>query len=778
MADIKDKIALLDGLDVWHTKPVEGLPSLMMSDGPHGLRKQINDSDNLGIGGSIPATCFPSASLFACSWDVNLVKLLAKTLAIEAKANGVHVVLGPGINIKRSPLCGRNFEYYSEDPYLTGVLASAYIRAMEDEGVGTSVKHFFCNNQERYRFIQDSIVDERAMYEIYLKAFMMCIKENPASIMASYNKINGEYGTEHPILKTLLREKCNYQGLIITDWAACNDRVKGLLNTCDLEMPTSSGYNTSKLLKASDDDKVAKAINDSYERIVKTVKKFCVDHECTVDYEQNYEISRKIAANSMVLLKNDDKLLPLAQNDSVAIIGAFIDEARYQGGGSSHINPYKLLTISDVIKDYSVNFKLAKGYQLNGEVDEALTSEALYLAKEVQKVILLVGLPPKDESEGFDRENLNLPSNQMQLLEKLLKVNENIIVCCFSGSVVNLSFEEKIKGLVMAYLPGEAYGHSLLDVLYGVVNPSGRLTETFIDDISQCNVVFDDSNNAVYYDESIYVGYRYYETFNQKVRFPFGFGLSYTEFKYHDFNVIKVDKNHYEIEVSVTNIGKYSGQEVVEIYCENNKSTVYKAKRELIAFTKVNLNVNETIVVKFDITPDRFTYYDVFIKDFIINDGKYKLQLGKNVRDIIFEEEVILVGDARFISHELTSYHQAIYDPSDFEKIYGAHLPPKKIVNKRPFSLNSTLLDIKPTLIGKFVYRLVMKEAKKLSTEMKEEWMKEVMIKTMEETPLRGLAIMSGGALPLKVAEGIVDLVNLHLFKGLKKIIKGYKNDK
>jgi beta-glucosidase len=774
MADLKEKIALLDGLDVWHTKPIDGLPSLMMSDGPHGLRKQVSDSDNLGIGGSVPATCFPTASLFACSWDVNLVKLLAKTIAQEAKANGVNIVLGPGINIKRSPLCGRNFEYYSEDPYLTGVLASAYVRAMEDEGVGTSVKHFFCNNQEKNRFIQDSVVDERAMHEIYLKAFKMCVKEKPASLMASYNKINGEYGTEHSLLKTLVRDKWGYDGLIITDWAACNNRVLGLLHTCDLEMPTSSGYNAKKILEASNDSKVIKAIDDSYERITKTVKKYSINRECTVDYDQNYEISRQIAANSMVLLKND-RLLPLAQNESVAIIGAFVDEARYQGGGSSHINPYKLLNIRDIINEYSDKIRLAKGFNLDGYKDEELTQEAVDIASQVDKVILLVGVPPKDESEGFDRLTLSLPDNQIALLEALLAVNPNLIVCCFSGSVVNLSFEEKVKGLVMAYLPGEAYAHSLLDVLYGKVNPSGRLTETFIDDISQCNVTLND-DIAVYYDESIFVGYRYYETFNQKVRFPFGYGLSYTEFAYDDFCVTKVKDNHYQVEVKVKNVGKYPGQEVVQLYRENNQGTVYKPKRELIAFTKVMLEVNETVVVKFDINEDSFTHYDVKVKDFIIEGGTYKLALARNVHDIICFHEITLVSDERFTPHEATSYNQETYDVSDFAKIYQLPLPPRKVKPKRPFSLNNTLVDLRKTLMGKLIYRFVMKEANKLSRDMTEEWMKEVMIKSMEETPLRGLATMSGGALPLPVAEGIIDLVNLHCFRGLKKIIKGLNN--
>lgn len=776
MDDLKKKIAFLDGKDVWHTKDAEGIPSLMMADGPHGLRKQINDSDNLGINGSIPSTCFPSASLFACSWDVELVKLLASTLANEARANGVNIVLGPAINIKRSPLCGRNFEYFSEDPYLTGILSRSYVRAMEDEGVGTSVKHFFCNNQERYRFIQDSIVDERALHEIYLKAFKMCVAEKPASIMASYNKINGEYGTEHSLLKNILRDKWGYDGLVITDWGASYNRINAVLNSCDLEMPTSLGYNEKILYNACKDNiDLREAIQESYERIVKTVNKYKDLKPCEVDYDEHYEISRKIASNSMVLLKNNN-ILPLDKKTDLAIIGAFIDEARYQGGGSSHINPYKLKTIRDVYSEYSDNIKLAQGFTFANKINDELVQEAVNVARNVNNVVLLMGLPPEFESEGFDRESLEIPFNQLHLLDELLKVNDNITVCVFSGSVVNLGFVERVKGLIMAYLPGEAYGHALLDVLFGNVNPSGCLVETFIDDIKDCNVQLDDSNNAVYYDESIFVGYRYYVTYNQKVRFPFGYGLSYTNFKYEDFKVTKLDNCKFEVKVKVTNIGSYKGQEVVQLYIENNKSSVYKAKRELKAFTKISLDIKETKEVCFVIDEEAFNYYDVNIKDFIVNSGNYKIQICQNANEVIFSKDVYLEGDTRFKPFKEISYNQDVYNTSDFNLLFDKPLPAKKVIFKRPYTLNNTLRDLKRTLIGKLLYRIIMKESQKVTSNITEGWMKEVMVRTMEETPLRALAVMSGGVLPLEVAEGIIALSNLRFIKGIIKIIRGYRH--
>ncbi|MBE0700385.1 MAG: glycoside hydrolase family 3 C-terminal domain-containing protein, partial [Acholeplasmataceae bacterium] len=669
----EEKVHLLDGLDVWHTKPLKELPKIMMADGPHGLRKQVTSTDNLGVMGSIEATAFPTASLSACSFDRKLVAKMAELIAIEAQSQDVNIVLGPAINIKRTPLCGRNFEYFSEDPYLTGELGAAYVRAMEDMGTGTSVKHFFCNNQEKNRFFIDSIVDERAMHEIYLSAFKNVVKEQPASIMASYNKINGYYGTEHPILKHIVRNDWKYQGLIVSDWGAIHNKALSIKATCDLEMPSSMGYHAKQVIEQSKhDEDLVNAVEASAARVAKTVMKYHQIPKRTYDSKAHHEQSRIIARESMVLLKNDG-ILPLNKDEKVAFIGGFVDEIRYQGGGSSHINPYHLDQINQVYDLYSDKIVWTKGYTLvNQGYDERLMDEAVVVADGVDKVVLVLGLPDVYETEGFDREHLDLPYGQIHLLQQIAKYNPNIVVVMLGGSVINLSFEPLVKGLLMSYLGGEASSKAILDLLYGMENPSGRLAETFIDDIAQCNVQLNNNNNAVYYDESIFVGYRYYQTFNQKVRYPFGYGLSYTCFEYTDFQVLE-EKDVFKLSINIKNVGKVAGKEVIQIYVENNVSSVVKAKRELKQFDKIHLEPEEEKTVEIILAKNAFSYFDLYQNRFILQKGIYQIQLAKNADEII--KSVLVDVDGEIIEHESTSYHNSTYDTSDFKKIYQKPIP-------------------------------------------------------------------------------------------------------
>ncbi|MDX9691041.1 MAG: glycoside hydrolase family 3 C-terminal domain-containing protein, partial [Acholeplasmataceae bacterium] len=563
MQDKIDKIKLLDGLDVWHTKDVFNLPKLLMTDGPHGLRKQLDVSDHLGKSGSIPSTAFPTASLSACSFDRSLIKEMAAAIAIEAKANQVHMVLGPGINMKRSPLCGRNFEYFSEDPYVAGELGAAYVRAMEDEGVGTSVKHFFCNNQEKNRFFVDSIVDERALREIYLKAFQRVVKENPASIMASYNKINGYYGTESPVIKDILRDEWGFKGIVVSDWGAISNRIKSLKAGCDLEMPSSMGYRTEELLSRSDEDpELHQAIDDSFERMKAFVLKYAKNHKVTYDVDQHHELAVKVASESMVLLKNES-ILPLNPLEKVLMVTGFDENIRYQGGGSSHINPHKLEQFRDIYSSYSSQLRLVKGFRIDRDLeDQALLDEALLSAVKVDKVIVVVGLTDAMETEGFDRTHLNLPRNQNEIIKRLTQIHNNVCVVVLGGSVVNLDFEPYVKGILQGYLGGQGSARAIMNLLYGKTNPSGRLAETFIDRINQCNIALNDDNNAVYYKESIYMGYRYYNTFDKPVRYPFGDGLSYSKFHYSNFHV-EENKGDYKVTFKLKNEGPYDGKEVI-----------------------------------------------------------------------------------------------------------------------------------------------------------------------------------------------------------------------
>ncbi|OHE35123.1 MAG: hypothetical protein A2013_02790 [Tenericutes bacterium GWE2_38_8] len=772
----EEKAALLDGADVWHTKAFKDFPSIMMADGPHGLRKQLESTDTTGISGSVKSTCFPTASLTACSFDRNLIARMAKLIALEAQTNQVNIILGPGINIKRSPLCGRNFEYFSEDPFLAGELGASFVRSMESQGTGTSIKHFFCNNQEKYRFTADSIVDERAMREIYLKAFERVIKENPATIMASYNKINGIYATEHPVLKEVLRKEWGYQGVIVSDWGAIHHRTNSVKASCDLEMPSSLGYNTKNILKDSLlDQDLRKEVENSAKRIENLVNRYDRKFYQTYDPKKHHAEARVIASESMVLLKNDG-ILPLTKKDKVAFIGGFIRDIRYQGGGSSHINPNYLDQIADIRTEYSENTSLAKGFELNQDVDvDILIQEAVEVSKKVDKVVLILGLPESHEAEGFDREDLNIPKNQLKLLQEILLVNKNVVVVAVGGSVINLEFESKIKGLLMAYLGGQAASHAILDILYGNVNPSGRLAETFIDDVNQCNVQLTDDNNAVYYEESIFVGYRYYETFNQHVRYPFGYGLSYTNFKYSNFQ-IKDGKNEFTITFNLKNEGKIKGKEVIQLYIGNNASTVYKAKRELKEFDKIELNAGEEKEVTLRLSKDAFKYYDVNLKKWTIQKGTYHIELAKNARDILYSNLVKLNGEEIF--NEPTSYLNTTYDVKDFPKIYKNPLPKKNIVKKRPYDLSSTLNDIRRTVIGRVISSFIIKAGMKTTELMADEWMKEVTRKTIVETPIRMLSLFSAGKFRLGTAQGMIDIINLKFVKGIRKINKDAKEKK
>ena len=772
--DLKEKIKLLDGLDVGHTKPILGLPKLMMTDGPHGLRKQNDASDHLGKKGSVPSTAFPTGSLVACSFDRQLIKEMGKRIAIEAKSNDVHMVLGPAINIKRSPLCGRNFEYFSEDPYLSGELAKSYIRGVEDEGVGTSVKHFFCNNQEKNRFFVDSIVDERTLHEIYLRAFREAVKENPASIMASYNKINGFYGTESPIISDVLRNQWGFKGIVVSDWGAISNRVNSLKAGCDLEMPSSMGYHT-KVIEAhmDNDDALRNAVQTSYERMEKFVKTYAKEYTQTFDVNQHHEIAVKIASESMILLKNEG-VLPLSQHEKVLLVTGFDENMRYQGGGSSHINPTKIEQLKEIYASYSPNIKCIKGFRIDQDIDDQeLIDEALLQAVKSDKVVVVLGLTDEMETEGFDRKHLNLPHNQINLLNRLSRIHNRVIVCVLGGSVVNLDFEPEVSGLIMSYLGGQGSAKAILDILFGVTNPSGRLAETFVDDIECCNVQLKENNHAIYYDESIYVGYRYYSTFNKPVHFPFGYGLSYSQFDYNNFQITEKE-NHFNISFQLTNKGPYKGKEVVLVFIENNVSSLHKAKRELKGFDKIELDINETKEVHMILPKEAFSVYDINTKAFVIEKDTYKIQIGKDVNHILYSQDVELDGVE--LIYEQTSYKNEIYDTKDFHIIYSKELPKENIKKKRPYSLNSTLEDLSQTFIGKQIAKTILKEGQKEMKDITDPWMVEVARKTLFETPLRMLALFSDGRVSFSMLEGIIDIANLRMFKGIKKLMKSRKD--
>lgn len=774
---IEEQARLLDGLDVWRTKPEGDLPSLMMADGPHGLRKQYELKDNLGAKGSVPATCFPTASLLACSFDRKLIGDLGTRIAIEAKANQVHVVLGPGINMKRTPLCGRNFEYFSEDPFLAGELAASYVRGVENMGVGTSVKHFFANNQEKNRFFVNSIVDERALREIYLKAFERVVAEQPASVMASYNKINGFYATEHPYLKRILRDEWGYKGVVVSDWGAIHHRVRSVKAGTDLEMPSSFGYRTEELLnRILVDPELKNAIETSAMRIEQMVNKYTkIAQEPIQHPDDHHQFARNVASESMVLLKNQG-LLPLNSNQNVLVVGGFIDQMRYQGAGSSLINPTKVDQISEIISEYTTTYELAQGYLLDG-TDERyiLANQAIEKAKTADVVIYVFGLPDAYEAEGFDRQDLRIPYSQIELLEKIHEVNPTIVGVAVGGAVMDLSIEKYTKGLLLAYLGGQASAHAILDLLYGIKNPSGRLAETFIDEIESCNVQLTEDNNAVYYDESIFIGYRYYHTFDQQVRYPFGFGLSYTTFEYSQIKVDKTPEGCY-VSMQIKNTGSMKGKEVVQVYIDQPKTSVYRAKRELKAFDKIELEPGETRSVGLMVYYDQFKFYDTHENRWILEEAEYRVSVCKNVNDLIVSIPIKLKGET--VKHIETSYHQENYDTSSFRDIVTTELPPKHIKKGRPYTLSSTLADAQNTWMGRRIANTIIRQGLKTIKKMNNPWMNEMMKKTMLETPIQMLVLFSSGSITFNQAEGLIDIMNLKIRKGMKKLLKKNKEKK
>lgn len=754
----KTLLELTEGLNQWQTKPLFNLPSLSFADGPHGLRKQIVTDDPFGSSSSHVATCFPTASITACSFDKNLLYNMASKIAKEARTLNVHVLLGPGVNIKRSPLCGRNFEYFSEDPLLSGILGASFVKGLQDNGIGASVKHFFGNNQELYRYTINSVIDKRALREIYLKPFSLVVKENPATIMTSYNKVNGIYTNEHPILKDIVREEWNYNGVLISDWGAVNNKLNTIKASHDLEMPSSRGFFNSQIENDLDDE-IIKSLYKTKERIENLVNTYAKKYDEKVDFDAQHETARHIARESMVLLKNEN-VLPLNKDENVLITGPFTFHMRYQGSGSSLINPYKVDTIKDKAHEFSKNVTVTKGINFNSD---DVDSETINLASSSSKVILLIGLPDEYETEGFDRTNINIPSNQIKLIEEIYKVNKNIILVLVGGSVMDLSFDNMAKGVLLAGLGGGASASAILDILYGY-SPSGRLSETYLHKLEDSNVQLTNNNSSVYYNESIYVGYRYYDTFDISVKYPFGFGLSYSSFEYSNLTT-SISSNHLNISFKLKNIGKVNAKEVIQIYIGAPKTSVYKPKKELRYFDKISLNVNEEKEVNVKINLDDLKYYDIYKNKFILEDGSYTVYVSKDVSNHLLKESIYIKGEK--VNHEKTSYLNDTYDTSDFNKIYLSKLPKESIKVKRPYTLNSTLNDFKNTFLGRiirrFIIRTALKEIKSLSEDMQN-----LTKKMLDTTPLRVLAVYGGDAFKMEMALKIIDVVNLKFIKKRK----------
>lgn len=641
---LEEKAGMCSGLDFWHLKGVKrlGIPSVMVSDGPHGLRKQDDKADNLGINDSIKAVCFPPAVLSACSFDRELLKTLGETIGDEAQATDLSVILGPAVNIKRSPLCGRNFEYYSEDPYLAGESAAAFIKGVQSRHIGTSVKHFAANNQEFNRMSASSEVDERTMREIYLPAFETAIKKSqPYTVMCSYNKINGTYASENPWLLTkVLRDEWGFEGYVMSDWGAVNDRVEGLKAGLELEMPASGRINDAEIVKGVQEGTLDEAVlNRAVERILKIIFEYADNHKKQpLTLEKDHAVAQKVAEESIVLLKNERAILPLKVNENVALIGGFVKAPRYQGGGSSHVNSFKVTSTWDVLKG-NEHITYAEGFSAETDVyDEKMAAEAIETAKQADKVIIFAGLPESFESEGYDRKHMYLPECQNKLIAEIAKVQPNTIVILHNGSAVEMPWLNDIKGLVEAYLGGQAVGQAIVNILYGNVNPSGKLAETFPvrleDNPSYLN--FGDGDK-VEYNEGIFVGYRYYDKKKMNVTFPFGYGLSYTTFEYSNITTDKeilTEGDTLQVSVDVTNTGDRFGKEVVQLYIADKTNAVRRPEKELKGFEKVALDPGETKTITFTLDKRSFAWYNVDIHEWYAASGIYEILIASSSRDV------------------------------------------------------------------------------------------------------------------------------------------------
>lgn len=655
---LEEKAGLCSGEDFWRTKPVERLeiPQVLVSDGPHGLRKQDDNAERSDMNNSIVAVCFPAACATSCSFDRELMEEMGQILGDECQAENVSVLLGPAVNIKRSPLCGRNFEYISEDPYVAGELSASYINGVQSRKIGTSIKHFAANSQETRRMTASSNIDERTLREIYLPAFETAIKKSqPYTVMCSYNPVNHEYTSEsHRLLTEILRDEWGFEGFVMSDWGAVNDRVKGIAAGLDLEMPSSNGVNDAKIIAAVKNGILEeKVLDTAVERILKMIFNYTDNRQkATFDRNTDHQKARNIAKECMVLLKNEGAL-PLDKSLDIAFIGEFAKKPRIQGGGSSHIKTNTTTSAFDAVSEIC-KVTYAQGYVTDEDrTDFTLLNQAISVAENAQVAVLFVGLPDSFESEGFDRKHLRMPDCQNKLIEEICKVQENVIIVLHNGAPIEIPWIDKVSAVLEVYLSGQATGEATVDILFGNANPCGKLAETFPKKLSDnpSYLTFGQKRD-VDYNEGVFVGYRYYDTKEMEVLFPFGFGLSYTTFEYSNLKLSTEeisDKDTLEVTVDVTNTGNVAGKEIVQLYVSDKTNSAMRPMRELKGFDKVFLQPNETKTVSFSLDKRSFAWYNVDISDWYCASGEYEIQIGKSSRDIQLVKSVNVISTTKIL---------------------------------------------------------------------------------------------------------------------------------
>lgn len=788
---LEEKAAFLSGKNEWQSRAIPrlGIPSIFLSDGPHGIRKQAGAGDHLGLNPSLPATCFPTAATVANSWDEELGKEIGEALGEEASALGVDVLLGPGLNIKRSPLCGRNFEYFSEDPYLAGKMASSYVQGIQSKGVYACPKHFAVNSQELRRMAMNAVVDERTLREIYLTGFEITVKEGHTKcLMTSYNQVNGTYANENEhLLLDILRGEWKYEGMVVTDWGGSNDHVRGVAARSNLEMPTPGLDSARQILKAVEEKRLSvEALDACVDDLLDAVLTLTQEHEAQtlpepteeIDWEAHHQLARKAAAESIVLLKNaeaPERLLPLKENCNVALIGDFAITPRYQGAGSSVVNPQREVeSISRLIKNYPVNvIGCVPGYLRSGESDEVMKKTAMDLAQNADVVLFCFGLNEISEAEGMDRSHMRIPQNQIEVLEALARVNSNIVGIISGGSAIEMPWHHCCRAILHGYLGGQAGAGAMLDVLTGITNPSGRLAETYpirYEDTPAFRYYPSAERNSEY-REGLYVGYRYYDTARIRVQYPFGYGLSYTTFEYSGLEV-KEDG----VSFNLTNTGDRDGAEVAQLYAGCFDGLVFRPEKELKGFKKVWLKAGETKRVTIPFDDKTFRYWNIRTNGWEVEQGTYQILVGACVLDIRLSGNITLWGSTKelpYVQAALPSYRTGFIrnvGKEEYESLLGYPVPfarwdgeigPNDAVCQMYYAKSG---------LARLIYKILTD--KKNKNEIA--GTPDLNLLFQYNIPFRAIAKMTGGMVSMGMVDGMLLVINGHFFKGMKGIITGF----
>lgn len=791
---LEQKASFVSGYDYWHLEeaPELGLPKIMITDGPHGLRKQNTDkktSNGIGLGNSVPATCFPPASTSSCSWDTELIKEAGVALGEECLKEQVSTILGPGTNIKRSPVCGRNFEYFSEDPYLAGKCSAGLVNGIQSKGIGTSLKHFACNSQEAFRMVIDEIIDERAMRELYLTAFEICVKESqPWTIMNAYNRINGVYASQNEWLQEkVLRDEWGFEGLIVTDWGASVDRIPGLKYGTDLEMPSSGTLNTKKIVDAVNNGELDEAVLDKrVDAIVDLIVKSkpALEQKHTYDIDAHHKLAQKVAEGSMVLLKNDDAVLPLKAGQKVAVIGEMAKSPRFQGAGSSVINPTKLDNAYEELTKLGVDVVYAAGYEKGkDEINNTLVDEAVEAAKNADVAVVFAGLTEEFEGEGYDRLGIEMPNSHNNLVSAVAAANPNTVVVLAGGSVVNIKWLGEVKALLNSGLGGQAGGAAVANILTGAVNPSGKTSETY-------PLAFEENPTYGNYPggpvtsehrESVYIGYRYYDKVGKDVLFPFGYGLSYTTFEYSDISLsadsIK-DTDTVTVSFKIKNTGNVDGAEIAQIYVADKESTIFRPVKELRAFKKVFLKAGEEQEVSLELSKRAFAFYNVELGDWMVETGEFDILVGASSRDIKLSAAMTVTStvDAAIPDYRETApaYYTADVEgmkDAQFEAIYGQALPNSEPDTTKKIDIYCCLNDARHTKWGGKICNLIESIMSKMGSA--ENGDGKMLAAMATQIPIRNFIAMSMGVFSPEMADGLLMILNddKSTFVGFNKII-------